>query len=108
MFTSLSGELNELAIYEAGYQLSLFDSLLPDFVLMFTLWLVSLLMRFTPLQWRDHSRDDCSVSGPQILAGGSAQTHNKNTVRQGFCWGIPMSRSQEKFGEHISKGGFQD
>ncbi len=32
MFTSLSGELNELAIYEAGYQLSLFDSLLPDFV----------------------------------------------------------------------------
>lgn len=29
MFTSLSGELNELAIYEAGYQLSLFDSLLP-------------------------------------------------------------------------------
>ena len=32
MFTSLSGELNELAIYEAGYQLSLFDSMLPDFV----------------------------------------------------------------------------
>ncbi|HFD1152667.1 TPA: ParB/Srx family N-terminal domain-containing protein [Escherichia coli] len=28
MFTRLSGELNELAVYEAGYQLSLFDSLL--------------------------------------------------------------------------------
>ncbi|EFC0135560.1 hypothetical protein CWT52_004018, partial [Escherichia coli] len=32
MFARLSGELNELAIYEASYQLNLFDPLLPDFV----------------------------------------------------------------------------
>ena len=45
-------------------ELSLFDSMLPDFVAdVFTLWLVSLLMHFMPLQWRDHSGDDCSVVG---------------------------------------------
>jgi hypothetical protein len=32
MFSSLSAELNTLAQHEAGYQLSLFDSLLPEFV----------------------------------------------------------------------------
>ncbi|EQC1554438.1 host specificity protein J [Citrobacter amalonaticus] len=33
MFSAMSGELRVLAGYEAGYQISLFDSLLPDIVL---------------------------------------------------------------------------
>nr|WP_281959191.1 hypothetical protein [Enterobacter mori] len=33
MFSAMSGELHALAGYEAGYQISLFDSLLPDIVL---------------------------------------------------------------------------
>ena len=34
-----------------------------------------------------HSRDDCSVSGPQILPGGSAQTHNKYSASGFFAGG---------------------
>ncbi len=67
MFTSLSGELNELAIYEAGYQLSLFDSLLPDFVAdVHPLVGISSDALYAAAMARPF-RDDCSVSGPWIL-----------------------------------------
>lgn len=67
MFTSLSGELNELAIYEAGYQLSLFDSLLPDFVAdVHPLVGISSDALYAAAMARPFG-DDCSVSGPQIL-----------------------------------------
>lgn len=67
MFTSLSGELNELAIYEAGYQLSLFDSMLPDFVAdVHPLVGISPDALYAAAMARPF-QDDCSVSGPQIL-----------------------------------------
>jgi hypothetical protein len=91
MFSSLSGELNTLAQHEAGYQLSLFDSLLPEFV-----------TGVHPL---------VGISPDAVYAAAMAQPFQghllsewasnleadrikriSNTVRQGFCWAIPLSR----------------
>lgn len=86
MFTSLSGELNELAIYEAGYQLSLFDSLLPDFVadvhplvgISSDALYAAAMAR--PFQGRLLSEWALDLEADRLR-------RITNTVRQGFCWG---------------------
>lgn len=98
MFTSLSGELNELAIYEAGYQLSLFDSMLPDFVAdVHPLVGISPDALYAAAMARPFRGRLLSEWASDLEADRLRRI--TNTVRQGFCWGIPMSRSQEKFGD---------
>ncbi|KEO99468.1 hypothetical protein EH64_23205 [Escherichia coli] len=98
MFTSLSGELNELAIYEAGYQLSLFDSLLPDFVAdVHPLVGISSDALYAAAMARPFQGRLLSEWASDLEADRLRRI--TNTVRQVFCWGIPMSRSQEKFGD---------
>ncbi len=98
MFTSLSGELNELAIYEAGYQLSLFDSMLPDFVAdVHPLVGISPDALYAAAMARPFQGRLLSEWASDLEADRLRRI--TNTVRQVFCWGIPMSRSQEKFGD---------
>lgn len=106
MFTSLSGELNELAIYEAGYQLSLFDSLLPDFVadvhplvgISSDALYAAAMAR--PFQGRLLSEWALDLEADRLR-------RITNTVRQGFLLGDTNEQIARKIRGHVSKG-FQD
>mgnify|MGYP002706982681 CR=1 FL=1 len=106
MFTRLSGELNELAVYEAGYQLSLFDSLLPDFVADVhplvgispdALYAAAMAR---PFQGRLLSEWALDLEADRLR-------RITNTVRQGFLLGDTNEQIARKIRGHVSKG-FQD
>lgn len=106
MFTSLSGELNELAIYEAGYQLSLFDSLLPDFVAdVHPLVGISSDALYAAAMARPFQGRLLSEWASDLEADRLRRI--TNTVRQGFLLGDTNEQIARKIRGHVSKG-FQD
>lgn len=106
MFTSLSGELNELAIYEAGYQLSLFDSMLPDFVAdVHPLVGISPDALYAAAMARPFQGRLLSEWASDLEADRLRRI--TNTVRQGFLLGDTNEQIARKIRGHVSKG-FQD
>lgn len=106
MFTSLSGELNELAIYEAGYQLSLFDSMLPDFVAdVHPLVGISPDALYAAAMARPFQGRLLSEWASDLEADRLRRI--TNTVRQGFLQGDTNEQIARKIRGHVSKG-FQD
>lgn len=106
MFTSLSGELNELAVYEAGYQLSLFDSLLPDFVAdVHPLVGISPDALYAAAMARPFQGRLLSEWASDLEADRLRRI--TNTVRQGFLLGDTNEQIARKIRGHVSKG-FQD
>ena len=106
MFTSLYGELNELAIYEAGYQLSLFDSMLPDFVAdVHPLVGISPDALYAAAMARPFQGRLLSEWASDLEADRLRRI--TNTVRQGFLLGDTNEQIARKIRGHVSKG-FQD
>ncbi len=106
MFTRLSGELNELAVYEAGYQLSLFDSLLPDFVAdVHPLVGISPDALYAAAMARPFQGRLLSEWASDLEADRLRRI--TNTVRQGFLLGDTNEQIARKIRGHVSKG-FQD
>lgn len=106
MFTSLSGDLREMAKYEAGYQLSLFDSLLPDFVTdahplvglsSDTLYAAAMAR---PFQGRLLSEWQSGLEADRL-------SRITNAVRQGFLLGDTNEQIAKKIRGHANKG-YQD
>ena len=103
MFTSLSGELNELAVYEAGYQLSLFDSMLPDFVAdVHPLVGISPDALYAAAMARPFQGRLLSEWASDLEADRLRRI--TNTVRQGFLLGDTNEQIARKIRGHVSKG----
>lgn len=106
MFTSLSGELNELAIYETGYQFSLFDSLLPDFVAnAHPLVGISPEALYAAAMARPFQGRLLSEWASDLEADRLRRI--TNAVRQGFLLGDTNEQIARKIRGHVSKG-YQD
>lgn len=100
------GELNELAIYEAGYQLSLFDSMLPDFVAdVHPLVGISPDALYAAAMARPFQGRLLSEWASDLEADRLRRI--TNTVRQGFLLGDTNEQIARKIRGHVSKG-FQD
>ncbi len=99
-------ELNELAIYEAGYQLSLFDSMLPDFVAdVHPLVGISPDALYAAAMARPFQGRLLSEWASDLEADRLRRI--TNTVRQGFLLGDTNEQIARKIRGHVSKG-FQD
>ncbi|EDI0784767.1 hypothetical protein ABK178_004633 [Salmonella enterica subsp. enterica serovar Brandenburg] len=106
MFSSLSSELCDLAQYEAGYQLSLFDALLPEFVTDIhplvgispdALYAAAMAR---PFQGRLLSEWASNLEADRL-------NRISNAVRQGFLLGDTNEQIARKIRGHASRG-FQD
>ncbi|BDG84273.1 hypothetical protein [Citrobacter koseri] len=106
MLQGLSAELNDLAQHEAGYQLSLFDSLLPDFVTnMHPLVGISpdavyAAAMAQPFQGRLLSEWTSNLEADRL-------NRISNTVRQGFLLGDTNEQIARKVRGHANRG-YQD
>ncbi len=99
-------ELNELAVYEAGYQLSLFDSMLPDFVAdVHPLVGISPDALYAAAMARPFQGRLLSEWASDLEADRLRRI--TNTVRQGFLLGDTNEQIARKIRGHVSKG-FQD
>lgn len=106
MLQGLSAELNDLAQHEAGYQLSLFDSLLPDFVTNVhplvgispdTVYVAAMAK---PFQGRLLSEWASNLEADRL-------NRISNTVRQGFLLGDTNEQIARKVRGHANRG-YQD
>ncbi|HEM7934080.1 TPA: hypothetical protein U2L56_000968 [Citrobacter koseri] len=106
MLQGLSAELNDLAQHEAGYQLSLFDSLLPDFVTNVhplvgispdTVYAAAMAK---PFQGRLLSEWASNLEADRL-------NRISNTVRQGFLLGDTTEQIARKVRGHANRG-YQD
>ncbi|AUO64097.1 hypothetical protein WM46_04630 [Citrobacter freundii complex sp. CFNIH2] len=106
MLQGLSEELNDLAQHEAGYQLSLFDSLLPDFVTDAhplvgispdALYAAAMAK---PFQGRLLSEWASNLEADRL-------NRISNTVRQGFLLGDTTEQIARKVRGHANRG-YQD
>lgn len=106
MLQGLSAELNELAQHEAGYQLSLFDSLLPDFVtnvhplVGISPDAVYAAAMAKPFQGRLLSEWASNLEADRL-------NRISNTVRQGFLLGDTTEQIARKVRGHANRG-YQD
>lgn len=106
MFSSLSTELNDLAQHEAGYQLSLFDALLPEFVtdvhplVGISPDAVYAAALAQPFQGRLLSEWASNLEADRL-------NRISNAVRQGFLLGDTNEQIARKVRGHANKG-YQD
>ncbi|HGY2353415.1 TPA: phage minor head protein [Citrobacter farmeri] len=106
MFSSLSTELNDLAQHEAGYQLSLFDALLPEFVtdvhplVGISPDAVYAAAMAQPFQGRLLSEWASNLEADRL-------NRISNAVRQGFLLGDTNEQIARKVRGHANRG-YQD
>lgn len=106
MFSSLSTELNDLAQHEAGYQLSLFDALLPEFVtdvhplVGISPDAVYAAAMAQPFQGRLLSEWASNLEADRL-------NRINNTVRQGFLLGDTTEQIARNVRGHANRG-YQD